>query len=802
MFTIVCGTCAARLKVRKVALIGQTLACPRCGEMLRVVAPEGFVPPPSEVENGSSSGSSVASSGASDGSDSLFSDFDEIEKVIERELAGQKTRLPGSPVSGAAADSAPVAVPPPGGARRGVAGGRADGKVERASRPAPASAGEPATGANGAAQSPLAMPPNRAAANQAFVAAHAELKKRAESRSSGETAEPANRTALPSVPDWTSQQAQQKRRYLLVGLVVFVAAGLGLAIWFAFQPGAGSTEIAQKPAEGSGSPSETAGDANKPEPAGKVEKEPGTEGTGENQTDPQKAAAPDTGGSDANQEGPEPSGTDPSAMATQSEGDGPPPLPGLEGPAAAVDAATEKTPLPGEKSADPQEPNATDRELPARPDGIVRPPGLLERLGPEAQAGQLSTAPDTRLNPFGEFGALLAEQGISMSATERAAAGAVPEIFSGIPAVVMARPDPVPLPNLDAVLELPVGKIAYQQVAQMMVLKELSHLAGTPIAWDLRAMVDAGLDPMQKINLEIRNGTLGDAIREACKAGGLEMVPADWGIAVIPAGDRETVTRNLSVAGASDDAAAERAKQLAEALPMLFAPGTWGQADNGFRITATGASLEVVHNQRTARAIGRLVDELNGLARDPATSVRIPAFLAATPSLDRERNFKPRFDAPLEEYLADLGRQEGLAVLVDWSVVGAAGWNLQTTVPGHLTAVTARELLDQLCQSMSLEWQAIGPELFLITTAEASRNSLDVSVFPVHDLLGKSLEPDAILAILSRATAGKVPAGAWTHVYHDEAARAVVVAAPPVGLKLVAAVLDSLRDPARAAAKQ
>ena len=39
-FTILCDTCAARLKVSRVTLIGQVLACPKCGSMVKVVAPD------------------------------------------------------------------------------------------------------------------------------------------------------------------------------------------------------------------------------------------------------------------------------------------------------------------------------------------------------------------------------------------------------------------------------------------------------------------------------------------------------------------------------------------------------------------------------------------------------------------------------------------------------------------------------------------------------------------------------------------------------------------------------------------
>lgn len=45
LFSIVCTTCRARLKVRQTSAIGQILACPKCGSMVQVVPPDDWQPP-------------------------------------------------------------------------------------------------------------------------------------------------------------------------------------------------------------------------------------------------------------------------------------------------------------------------------------------------------------------------------------------------------------------------------------------------------------------------------------------------------------------------------------------------------------------------------------------------------------------------------------------------------------------------------------------------------------------------------------------------------------------------------------
>ncbi len=44
-YLIVCDSCTARLKVRNASAIGQILACPKCGSMVKVIPPDGWSPP-------------------------------------------------------------------------------------------------------------------------------------------------------------------------------------------------------------------------------------------------------------------------------------------------------------------------------------------------------------------------------------------------------------------------------------------------------------------------------------------------------------------------------------------------------------------------------------------------------------------------------------------------------------------------------------------------------------------------------------------------------------------------------------
>ena len=101
-FNIICKTCTARLKVRKKSLVGQTLACPKCGEMVTVEAPEGWL-----VESEDNSNIAAVDS----------ENFDDIESLIQREqkkpsqVSARPTPTAAQPVPQGTSSKPPAANP-------------------------------------------------------------------------------------------------------------------------------------------------------------------------------------------------------------------------------------------------------------------------------------------------------------------------------------------------------------------------------------------------------------------------------------------------------------------------------------------------------------------------------------------------------------------------------------------------------------------------------------------------------------------------------------------------------------------
>ncbi len=142
LFSITCTTCKSRLRVREEGAIGQILACPKCGGMVMVKAPEGWVPgqpvPPPRVEP--PAGATAVVEVKRKDETSSDSDFDAIDEILTN--APPKPKLP---VVTVAPDAPGLARPRfAGNPAHSPAGGSAIGKAAAAGAPPSAAEHPPA----------------------------------------------------------------------------------------------------------------------------------------------------------------------------------------------------------------------------------------------------------------------------------------------------------------------------------------------------------------------------------------------------------------------------------------------------------------------------------------------------------------------------------------------------------------------------------------------------------------------------------------------------------------------------------
>jgi len=203
LFAITCTTCKTRLRVREESAIGQILACPKCGGMVMVKAPEGWTPglplPPPRIEP--PAGATAVVEVKRKDETSSDTDFDDIDHILANAPPKPKQSV--------------VTVAPD-------APGLARPRFARSTGPAPA--GNSSIGKNG--------PPTVAGASVAAAAAGATATDTTEppAAQAAASAEPAKDDPGESenIPDFRPRLARTWRHYLL--MAASCVAGIGLAI--------------------------------------------------------------------------------------------------------------------------------------------------------------------------------------------------------------------------------------------------------------------------------------------------------------------------------------------------------------------------------------------------------------------------------------------------------------------------------------------------------------------------------------------------------------------------------------------
>ncbi len=96
VFFIICKSCAAKLKVAKPSLIGQILACPKCGTMIEVQPPPGWEPPvdPTAPAVSVFADADITTSTEVDRLAASFDDIDTVLKSTETQSPVGKRREP------------------------------------------------------------------------------------------------------------------------------------------------------------------------------------------------------------------------------------------------------------------------------------------------------------------------------------------------------------------------------------------------------------------------------------------------------------------------------------------------------------------------------------------------------------------------------------------------------------------------------------------------------------------------------------------------------------------------------------
>lgn len=790
MFSITCKCCASKLKVLQVSAIGQRLACPKCGEIVEIIAPEGWSHPAANPS--ASLGNSANALPSSAGIESPMAhppgtggDFDDVVSLIQQPASVGSTKPP--PRQPVSATPASAKTPTTQGAFP------APTKNSPASIPAsqPARREGVASKPAGAAQSPRATRSPADAAQTSF-----------------ELAEPAGnleQVSLPG-PGWSTRRKSQWHLFFIAlcgcaGLAVVVIA----LVTMMNRPARQTVVQRQEPS----SPSDPTLNPSSDPSATKS-----TESTQEMSAE-KKASGESVPSAARSSNG----------LKSEIDQSGATPLPEMNKPPVADTGSTESSspsiteePAASDSSKSPTAPVASDPNA-ARPASDPPPaiskdsPPVIPQESPLKTLGESpllpgelpnGSAPSDTIPPanssmtdrLGNLSQLLAGPGMTLKELSDIAEAERNDRQVGLPRFSIIQPtranlsgDPWSLPIVEAV---------YQDVPLARFLQDVSQLSGLPIDLDAQALQRHGLSVAEPVSVKLEGITIRELLESVLLKFDLQFVEDEGVVVIEPRGARTIRTEPIAFPPVQTPTP-EKFETFAQNVPKLIAPGSWTADPQPAGITVVDQQMMVAQNVRVIDQIREFISKLTAASQLKANPADVQAAAAlasrserAAPALAIPLRLVPTIDQRLETFLGKIQEQSGVTICLDWSALAVQGWTPQAEVPGDFNAENVGQLLKELARSLDATFLAVDAHCFVITSFEVAARHHETEIYPLH---AQSLQPDQILALLFQTLGPQIRNDPAIQVIYEPEGHCLIAIAPQSMQRQIEAILKRLASP-------
>lgn len=202
---------------------------------------------------------------------------------------------------------------------------------------------------------------------------------------------------------------------------------------------------------------------------------------------------------------------------------------------------------------------------------------------------------------------------------------------------------------------------------------------------------------------------------------------------------------------------------LASLVQQYVAPGQWvttpdapdGNAANGPSLQVVGQEIRVTARPAIHYRIQRLREQLTFLNNadgpvPPQSPELRPMALQAQAAFAAPLRLDFYRPTALRTVLDGFTQQSGLVVIVDWPALLGEGWTPDTEVPWSANSESTKSALDEFVFDMGLTYQLVTPTVIRLTTREAVNRDLDVEVYAIGDLVADQERWDLLRSRLSQ----------------------------------------------------
>ena len=807
-FSIVCRSCAAKLKVTKLSAVGQVLACPKCGSMVRVKPPQGWVAPkPKRRDSESLSNSNISAN------DSDPSAYDPLADIPQGEVSQDQIPLGGNfedldDILSQTPPSPSSTKPSPQKAKRKKTSTSRQSKTDQAQSERQSSQSKHRTPRPVQSTPPITSEISRP-----------KVRQRQTNPIPGDEA-----PVLPN-EDWTSDSTRKRKR--LVTTIVAVAGSLMLLVGIAAAvvmnlPVTGPAPVANTEPEKAEDPQED------PFPEPKInpnfiiknEEEKGL-------LDEQDLAAnqPPIERKNPFESAPPPVGRQPMAGQAPPVGD----EPAIAGNGRPNNRIIPNAPVvrePARNHSKLQEVSAPDID-----DGVIQgadqgnknvpvaPPKLLPQ-SPFAKAQDdgnpdrppnntpFDVTPKTNRKPtevglvetfdsdLGELSTLLRDSGTSITDLRELTASIQTQPIAGLPKYLVTRPEPNKLDSAKQ-MEIPIGGLKYVAAPLSQIVKDLSAIGGIPISIDADSIVATGKDPNPQVTTILQDTTLNGAITSLVLPLNLSIQIEAEGAVVGSFPDPVPTPFEFEIpAGVTGD---EAKNNLLETVKVLVEPGSWDQQNASTVIEIAGDKITGTSPPAAQQQIKQLLQKLSAsfvLSENPgdlnALTQTTTRWKSAEPNLASDPGLQHTVQREVNDFLHQVLNNSGVTVLVNWKKVSEAGWSPQTIIPGNVQEKSVEETISSIAQAMNLTFRAVNSKTIVLTTFADAAETVDLEVYPIMDLVPSKLSPEMLRDLVMEAMGAQLQSHQLRYTYQPDC-HCLLVAAPQQLQRQIEGLIDRLK---------
>ncbi|MGI9495517.1 MAG: hypothetical protein ACR2NK_05675 [Mariniblastus sp.] len=741
-FSLICKSCAARLKVTKASAVGQLLACPKCGTMLHVTPPAGWSPPPSQSDSQISSERLDESAVAGDGN------FEDIEDLLTDALP--PVNSPSEPASANTAHSSNVAGQSPAKNANPAEASQHDSSqlVHGAVLP-----NEQWTGEGTRRRKTFLLVLFGGLATILLLSAVCVAIVLNASSKNSETANATDSEPLPNLDPVA--EVNELEGMLDETDLVDVGPFAEAPVENQVNPDVGDAPpvIEARPNAG--------GDqtANNPIPNNNTQAAEPANNVGGKPTKLQQMGAPGIGEvGNPNQE----NGADNGQEIKEMEA--PPKLSG----ASPFSEPSPESPLDIEPTEDPP---------------------------PKTQIGMVEAFE----NDLGNLSDLLAGAGTSLLEFKDLTAAIRTRENIGIPKYVISKPE-LPKVEIEEQLELFVPGIKFDNPVHLQrILSDLSSLSGLPITIDARSITAAGMPPNPQIKFEKSNASLKETLDELLAPLEMQYQVEGGGISVgvFPANQKSQKTFDFPAVIALNP---DFRLQLISEIQVLIAPESWTVANDPATIAVQDNQLVVNCSEPVQNQVEKLLAKLNASlklqensADQTANNILASKWKQLEPGLAKNSGLKQSVQSEMTVFLERLSEHTGITTIPDFNALLSDGWGPQTSIPGNVVESTVQQTIEELTRSMNLTYTAVDDKTLMITTYDRSARLIDLEVYALNGLVPARLPAPQFQRLIIETLGSQLNSEKVRYIYQP-VCNCLIVTAPQQIQRQVEALIERLKE--------